>query len=895
MERNLDRKTLSFGRGMTNVPSDLLSDDTELTESIGFQFRNGEMKPIQNPELIGLVPYTIMYVHKSADYANLIAYDDKDTIHWYKLDGKTISAEKGAFKVGTVYDIKSVGNTLIVATTQGLHYILYKGSTYKDLGKELPKPTFEPSFPTRSQAYVDNNIAACYLDQIIESQKYYVTYDSNGNISNIFESANGLDQFKYEAYYRYKSVDTVEKRGAFQDAAQGHAAAVISKIKSKNYFLFPFFVRFALKLFDGSYARISEPIACYPTNDRNCYFVPVTFKNERYNETSDETKTFMMYPMYSKMWFSATIEGKEDWDDIVKELVVFASDDVMPFNITEEWSFKRATDVNGEAYANFPGSRNLKDQTGLFTIPDLKFHFNKDSYKARDVLMPKYKTDSEIIKELVTKSQFYKLFSVKISSSYIGGTSNEAPIDAHVVENLTTQEQLGVDDYYGWTHIVGKKMFPYNKRINLFDVLRYPFMGFNKFDDSPTLQTTNYQFTYYVHVVSGIMDTWVKSEETSKELGDYADAWFYYPDPNATEVVIWDSKSNKGMKLRLEKHPLLNGAYSFNKLPIEDTFVADDSVAIPTVDTTAHEVLDSQIFTSVVNNPFVFEASGDNTIGTGKIFGIMANTDAVSQGQFGQYPLMVFTSEGIYGLSVNSEGLYSASYPISRDVCNEDSPLVPTDKLIFFASEKGLMATSGNTVACMSEQMKGGVPRNFVTLGDGDFRSFLKGCLIAYDYRDSNIILFGKDKTYQYIYNMEDKVFSMLDSGINAKTIINNYPDNLIQGIDGNIYSLTNKPDIIADSKDYYGSFTTRPLKLGGSITLKSLRAIKHLADTDKGSVRLSVYGGNDCKHWQRITSVGGKPWKYFTLRYDLVGFKAYDSYSGSIVEIQNRRQDKIR
>ena len=103
------------------------------------------------------------------------------------------------------------------------------------------------------------------------------------------------------------------------------------------------------------------------------------------------------------------------------------------------------------------------------------------------------------------------------------------------------------------------------------------------------------------------------------------------------------------MKVKLKEHPMLNGAYYFGSLPTIDTFVADSSIKnTPTITDGAVESFDSQIFTSVVNNPFVFEASGDNTVGTGRIIDIAANTEAVSQGQFGQYPLLVFTSEGIY-------------------------------------------------------------------------------------------------------------------------------------------------------------------------------------------------------------------------------------------------------
>ena len=109
------------------------------------------------------------------------------------------------------------------------------------------------------------------------------------------------------------------------------------------------------------------------------------------------------------------------------------------------------------------------------------------------------------------------------------------------------------------------------------------------------------------------------------------------------------------------------------------------------------------------------------------------------------------------------------------------------------------------------------------------------------------------------------------------------------------IFTLTGKPDINEDTESYSGSFTTRPLKLGGSMTLKSLRAVKHLFDSDEGTIGLEIYGSNDCKHWCKLPSVGGKPWKYFTFKYTLQNFKAADAFAGSIVEVQIRREDKMR
>ena len=918
MEKNLDRKTLSFSKGMTNIPSDLLSDDSELLESIGFIYRDGEMKPVQNPKLIGAIPYKIMYVHKQADYENIIAYDETSTILWYKKDTDgSISEEQGSFNVGAVTDIKGVGNTLICSTDQGLHYLLFKGGAYKDLGTELPKPDIK--FKTFANNLWIGGGTTCELSEMFDTEVSKCYYNSAGDLLGYASSSDAANN---SIYYKYSTKNDDSKIKAFQEAVQGHIAARINLLKEKSYFCFPFFVRFALKLFDGSYARISSPILILPTINRNCQFVPVvynsttkTFEESPYKvengNTPYPTSYFAWRPWHSNLYYKAYID-LESWSDIVKEIVVFASDDVMPFSLSEDFEFKQPTDMNGVCCANQVCRKQAGDGLLISEIDyNYSYSFKYDSYLARDVIVPKkYKSDSEIIDELLSKTQFYKLFSVKANDSSINpsGTDNYkiAPIKAYTVSNLTEQEQLKNDDYYGWTHTIATGLYPYNKRINIIGMKRKPFEGFCSFmpiTDGTTNMGYNFstptdlvEYDIYTHIVSDSMDCWVKASGTYPAFPEMLKSWVYYPDPNATEMRIVKSGTNQGVSILLEAHPMLNGAYSFAQLPYprvsEDDFIYSD-ISIPNVDASAYESLDSQIFTSVVNNPFVFEASGDNTVGAGKILGIVANTEAVSQGQFGQYPLMVFTDEGIYGMSVNSEGLYSATYPISREVCNEDSPLVPTDRLTFFTSKKGLMAASGGSVACMSEQLRGRTPLNFATLGEGKFIDFLKDCLIAYDYRDSILRIFSKNKSYQYIYNMVDKTFSMVDSGMVAQAVVNDYPDNLIQDTEGNVYSLTDKPDINEDTNSYSGSITTRPLKLGGSMTLKSLRGIKNLRSTLTGKLQLEIWGSNNAMNWCKLNSLKGKPWSYFTFRYTLTDFKACDSFAGSIVDIQNRREQR--
>ena len=137
------QKSLSFSKGITNTPSDLLSDDTELANLRGFIFRNGEIQPIRQAIKFAQIPYKLIYVHKGADYSNAISYDG-DNLYWGALDVDkgTIGQNDDKFPIGKVSDITSVGNTLVVATDKGIHYILFNEGKYTDLGTELPKPEF---------------------------------------------------------------------------------------------------------------------------------------------------------------------------------------------------------------------------------------------------------------------------------------------------------------------------------------------------------------------------------------------------------------------------------------------------------------------------------------------------------------------------------------------------------------------------------------------------------------------------------------------------------------------------------------------------------------------------------------------------------------------------------
>ncbi len=893
------QQSLTFTRGITNCPSDQLSSDSELAEAVGIIYRDGELHPIQSVPAIAQIPHKVMFVHKMADYDNLIAYSDSDKhIYCYKRDGDSITLiDDNSFLVGELRSIEAVGNTLVLSTDEGLHYLLYKSGSYIDLGTSLPDVSVTPMFKDRSTA-VNSVIPYCNITDMakVENANAYYKDDELISINDVPASYDSTSVF-----FKMDFPDDYDKYTTLQNAIQGHVALVINKTKQDNHFLFPFFLRYALRMYDGSYTRISAPIACFPTVSRNFLMEPAFYQNA-YTLVFDHNDfgLWICNLANATLCCDITVKNADLWSDIVKEVVVFASDDVMPFYIDKTYTFKRATEVNHTPWANFIASRHLSgshtgtDGATVYNDSIYNYHFvsSETNKNAHDVIVPEYKSEETIIEQLLTKSQFYKLFSVPVSDSkYVNCGYVKAPIKDSVLENLTVQEQLQKDDYYGWTKMVATSLFSYNKRLNIIGTERYPYKGFNVFTDKSDLSesTANGRnVKFYVHIVSDTMDTWVCPDKQWIDQ-DTLDSWFYYPDPNATELVIWYTDSKKGAKFPLKRHDLLNGAYVFSRLPLDTTIATDSAVTEPVTDDSLHETLDSQIFTSVVNNPYLFEASGDNTVGTGSILAVSSNTEPVSTGQFGQYPLIVFTTEGIYGMSVNSEGLYSASYPISRDVCNNAASVTPTDNAVFFTSNKGLMAISGGQALLVSTQLTGHTSAAFPGIADCDFVSFLQSCRIAYDYRNSLLHIYGKDKTYHWVYSLTGKTFGLCDDGYSVASAVQSYPDFLIQDNDGDIRSFSSIPVPTADSNSYAGTFTTRPLKFDGSLIRKSLQRIRHIFDSDKGSVQLSVYTSDDCRHWVRLSSLHGKPWKFFVFKYSFTGFQAIDTYSASVVDWQAR------
>lgn len=900
------QKSLSFNKGITTSPSDLLSDDTELSASRDLIFRNGEIQPLRQAATFGQTDHKLLYIHKGADYANAITYDGTN-LYWGTISDNAITEGTEGIPVGIVYDITSVGNTLVVATDKGIHYILYKEGKYIDLGTELPRPEFRFWLESKSlsnpikksdyisfqdymktdtcQAFYTSNNELCKIEYVTPGR------DDSSGVGKSSKTINSStpDTSKTLTYRGYCARQS--KTSEINTASNALVALHLAEVKKENLFAFPFFVRFALRLYDGSYTRISSPVLCLPSIHNNVALIPMSAGDR---PTTQQAGYFIPSVSQASLWFKAFVNEADKWSDIIKDCVIFATDEEMQFNIDEDWYFYQPHElmekyiydgITEDAYSYFgKWTYNITHTSSLGS--------QTDGYLTSVIMPAKIKTEAQIIEGLSKKGVFYKLLEFPFSSinNYSNGVEAKKLMSDNVVTNLTEQEQLGVDDYLGWTTISASKLYAYNSRINALGIKRKPYSGFNHF--IAVKPSTSDPMSYYVRLSKTSGEVWIKGTAFC-DVRSALLSWFFYPDPKAKEVLFYDESTQKGISAHLQDHPRLNGAYLMQKLP-DGTLPVFTNISKPVVNDDFYEVLDSQIFTSVVNNPFVFQASGDNTVGTGSILGIAANTEPISQGQFGQYPLIVFTTEGIYGLSVNSEGLYSASYPISREVCNNPESITPTGNVVYFTSDKGLMAVSGGSVRCVSPQLSGAnPPYSDATVS---FLTFVRNAFLAYDYRDSLLFIYNVSYDYAYVYNLLDGTFATISLGSKRiQRAVSNYPDTLLQDADNNVYSFSKIPVAQADTQTYSGTFTTRPLKLGSSIQLKTIHQIVHLFNSADGTLKLRVYASNDCRNWVELHSLHGKPWKYYRFSYTLSNISASDTFAGTVIDFAPRFTNKIR
>jgi hypothetical protein len=238
-------------------------------------------------------------------------------------------------------------------------------------------------------------------------------------------------------------------------------------------------------------------------------------------------------------------------------------------------------------------------------------------------------------------------------------------------------------------------------------------------------------------------------------------------------------------------------------------------------------VRDNVLKVSELNNPFYFPDLNTYVLGNGKIFNMASVAIRISEGQFGQYPLYVFTSGGIYSLAVGSgETVYATqSAPVSYETPN--TPIVCSTPFgIVFTSSRGVCIIYGQQVDLLTPQLQQS-PQNLNIQTDtslekvllnlsANFTEFLKTIEnILYNPNENELIIHDKEAGFNYVYCFDSRQFYQSTEKFD-NIVQNTFPDLLV------IDNQKIKDYSQSQSPDTHISLITRPL-LFGTPDLKKL------------------------------------------------------------------------
>lgn len=906
-------------QGYSAVPSDYECSDGQLSTSLNLISEDNQLKPISQPKTIKVFTYgtRIVFIHKTSTYTHYITVTNDNVVCWSN-DESTSGVTLHSFNDVEIYQFNAIGNTLLILASDGMHYFLWKGDKgdYLYLGTKIPECPI--SFGLQATLKM--------------SDKFTITYE-------------GIPQSEWNG----KEFSDSNKAIITEQVMAKVNKFIADNATNDGKFIFPFFVRYAYRLYDGSLTMQSAPVlmVCASGLTPQCNVHPI-LKSGNWNES----KAFI-YAAFHDLDLSIKDKSCKDtlilWSDIVKSVDIFISEPIRfldqsgmckkfydvefdNYMITDYFcdSICKLTNIdsmvqtkiNGLEYSNlsYPSMLNMCFPNELQA---------EEKYSEYNLELPHF-TNEKFLSSFSSVSSFYYLSSIKVDNLSIDRNKIIVPKD--YLQSLLTREVLP-DDYNSHDSIIPKYSFVYNSRLNLCGIKTKIFNGFEPFSMFCYMNTV----TDNDYIGSVIWDSVQNPVTFNKQVDDVeifvhlkVDAdesvvkvqgkvccdkeswfWFYYPNNNAHKIDIVVNSVSRFVKL--ENHSFLNGAYRYEPSGFLFSDIGFES-DYPEEKNGTYEV-PNKIYTSEVNNPFYFPLLGINTVGAGDILGICSAARPLSEGQFGQFPLYAFTTEGVWALETTSTGTYSARQPITRDVCTNIDSITQLDSSVLFATARGIMLISGSNVQCISDAINTETPfdvrllpcmkKLHAMLGDGhdldscipaiSFTEFLQKCGMLYDYVHQHIIAYHPEKTYAYVYSLKSKQWGMMYSNILAG--VNSYPDALAVDKDYNLVNFALPP-----KEAQKGLLVTRPLKLETPDVLKTMDTVIQRGHFVKGHVQAVLYGSRDLYNWHLIWSskdhylrgFRGTPYKYFRIAC-ITALSEDESLFGASLQFTPRQTNQPR
>ena len=371
-----------------------------------------------------------------------------------------------------------------------------------------------------------------------------------------------------------------------------------------------------------------------------------------------------------------------------------------------------------------------------------------------------------------------------------------------------------------------------------------------------------------VDVIRYISKTYIKTEAGTsivvrdQDLSDgesllLLSPYITYPDSRAYQMeitIIYESEETRYLysaKFDLKPHDFLNLSYylptgEINPITISGTVITEIPEAPQSLNNI--ESTPNKLKVSATDNPFIFPVEQTYTVGNGKIIGLAAATPALSQGQYGQFPLYVFTDEGIYMLQVGAgEVIYTNCFPVSRDICDNPDSIISLDNAVAFTSDRKLFVLSGYSAKSISDSLEADYVPNPAHIYMEGIENVLIEPLLAYNYPFGELIIKNAEGNTAFIYDLQRKIWRQRK--IKGSYFIPSYPVCYAISDEDEVYDLSQESNQLQNV-----TICTAPITLGTPGFKKIERSILRMLAG--GHFSISIYASNDNKTFYKVISV---------------------------------------
>ena len=863
----------------------------------------------------------LVHVHQTPSYTHFIAIcpafsnEQHSTMHWFD-DGGTHAGQgsetNGLIDFGQqggvdIVQVESIGNTLVILADNGIHYAIWKPGSdpdtgvYKYLGQKPPFVQLEfcmreidpLSYDRSTVEGLSHPIFVAYRRTSIDADtENFETTETEGTVTG--------GEFKTEEV-RY---DITQEAWALINQTHDF-------ITKKGMFYSNFVVRYCYRLYDGSMFMHSAPVLMLVglpktvnvgfvnLNSQGLYQDSVTI-NHYPGETTSQGKMLLNYiPAASYLMFKCAYTSlqnfadlKEDWADIVMSIDIFISPQFL--KVEDSSSVQSVSQYKYSHGVFYNTTNNTEEFVGLgnTTYPGEEASFKLDIPEISDDTYHKRIRDNAV---------FYKIKSLNLEDTNSGSYVYYNKLDLSDVLPVLTSQEAMTDDYK--SHAIqypltrgGKimsKLYVYNHRLHFSAIRERLFEGFlfrgglsNPLGGASSVTLDSIYYT--INTAEG--KKYVRKVE-SREISVFClgHCLFFYPDSRAVKATVNFDANNNSYHLDIPLEPCLslNGAMAQKDLQLIYT---SDLVSISAADFFTPDIDDmvaspNTIYTSEPANPFIFPPSSIYTVGTGTILGMAANTRAISQGQFGQFPLMVMATDGIYALDVSGTGTYSSQHPISREVCSNPDAICQIDQQVILATTRGLSVVTEQNVASITDMLNG-ISKDVsaiapslsdyfaATSGDSTDKAARKATIrallafasspiqyfqtakVVYDFTCNRLLVYTEPTTAQisagaqpiFVYSIKDGTWStMVTQPI--LTAVNGYPYPYVQRTNGKVTRL-NLAYPFDNTDNIPTIIVTRALSFGDAMF--AINDIAHVKMTGSRTM-LFLFGSNDLVNWHYV------------------------------------------